>query len=55
MKSILHKDFHYVPAHDTDIRKTFRRIERDRKAKADLEARNAAEREVKVAKIGRTK
>lgn len=32
MTSILNKEFKYVPAASTDIRKTFARIERERRA-----------------------
>ncbi len=32
MKSILDRSFRYVPAHATDVRKTFERIRREREA-----------------------
>lgn len=39
----------YVRSEKTDIRRTFARIRAELKAKADQEAKDAAEREVKVA------
>jgi len=42
MKSILNKDFEYVPSHNTDIRKTFERIRaKQREAKAKERQKNA--------------
>jgi hypothetical protein len=34
MKTILDRSFRYVPSHETDIRKTFERIRREREAAA---------------------
>lgn len=43
MKSLLDKSFKYTPAIETDLRKTFARIERERKAEAAArEAERAA-------------
>ena len=44
MKRITDKSFKYVPAAETDIRKTFDRIRREQKAKEERERQNAAER-----------
>lgn len=41
MKSILHRDFKYVPAAKTDIAATFRRVKREQE-------QAAAERKAKV-------
>ncbi len=54
MSRILHKSFRYVPAHKSDIKATFRRIEREQKAKAEQEAANALEAQAKVQKLKRT-
>lgn len=44
MKSILDPSFQYVPSHDTDIRKTFERIKREReKVQAHAFSRPSAE------------
>ena len=53
MKSILNKDFEYVPSHNTDIRKTFERIrakQREAKAKKQREAK-AKERQKNADRI----
>jgi hypothetical protein len=41
MKSILDRNFHYTPSFETDLRKTFARIERERRqaAQQDLPSR----------------
>lgn len=36
MKRITDPSFKYYPACDTDIRRTFRRVERERKARAQM-------------------
>lgn len=46
MKSILHKDFKYVPSHKTSVRATFARIRRELAAKAE------ADKSAKVRRIG---
>lgn len=46
--NILDKRFKYVPAAQTDIAATFRRIERERKAKAERDAQNAKEAAAKL-------
>lgn len=48
MSRILHKSFRYVSASKTDIKATFRRIEREQKARAALDAANAAEANTKT-------
>ena len=48
MKSILHKDFRYVPAASTNLRATFARIRRE--LAAQQKAREEAEK--KVRRIG---
>ncbi len=49
MKSILNKDFKYVPAHATSVKATFARIRREQAAQAKaLEAEKAQ----KVRRIG---
>ena len=48
MSRILHKSFRYVSAAKTDIRRTFKRLERERKAKAEQEAANLAEANTKT-------
>ena len=45
MKRITDKDFRYTPSHATDIKKTFARLERERKDK------EKAEREHQVTSI----
>ena len=45
---ILHKSFRYVPAAQTNIANTFRRV------KAELKAKAEAEKEAKVRPIKRT-
>ena len=50
MKSILHKDFRYVPSHKTCIRDTFARVRRELAAQA--KAREDAEKSMKVRRIG---
>jgi hypothetical protein len=52
MKSILDRTFHYTPSFETDIRKTFARVERERKAEQKRAAQAvAAEAATKVTKI----
>lgn len=48
MKSILHPDFHYVPAAKTDIRKT---IKREQKRLAAEKAQNQANAQEVAAKV----
>lgn len=48
MSRILDSRFKYVPAAKTNIAKTFERIRKELKAKAEQEARNAAEAASKV-------
>lgn len=67
MKSILDKNFRYTPSAATDIRTTFRRLEREKakaerdyalawdEAHAENERRNIAERQSKVRQLGRKK
>ena len=54
MKRITDKSFKYVNAAATDIRATFRRIEREQKAKEAQSAANAAEAARVVAPLKRT-
>lgn len=43
MSRILDKSFKYIPAAQTDITRTFKRIRAEQKAKAEREAQNAKE------------
>lgn len=43
MKSILDASFRYTPSTATDLRKTFARIRREQKERAEREAANAQE------------
>lgn len=51
--SILDKSFRYVPAAKTDIRKTFRRIREELKAKEQEARRNAEEAAAKTLRMRR--
>jgi len=42
MKSVLDPSFRYTPSYDTDVRKTFERIRREREAQAHPHSRAAA-------------
>ena len=53
MKSILHKDFRYVPAAKTNVRNTIRREQARLKALAEAQAEADAEARVKVAQMKR--
>ena len=55
MKRITDKDFVYVNAANTDIRKTFERARLALQAKAEADARDAKEREQKLFQIARKK
>lgn len=48
MKKITDADFKYTPSHETDIGKRFRKVRAEQKAKAEKDARNAAEAESKT-------
>ena len=48
MKKITDKDFKYTPAAQTDISRLFKRVRGELKAKAEQEARDAAEATRKV-------
>lgn len=43
MKSVLDRSFRYVPSVETDLRKTFARVRREQKERAEAQA--ASERE----------
>lgn len=45
MKSLLDPTFRYVHSSSTDIRKTFSRVRKELRAKADAEARERAQAE----------
>lgn len=53
MRRITDKSFKYVPAAETDIRKTFARLRREVKAKQEEERKFAQEREQKLVRIKR--
>lgn len=53
MSRILHKSFRYVNAASTDIKATFRRLERERRAKEAQDAANAAEASTKTITLPR--
>lgn len=53
MRRITDKSFKYVPAAETDIRKTFARLRREAKAKQEEEWKFAQEREQKLVRIKR--
>ncbi len=55
MKSIFDRSFRYVPAAETDVRKTFARIRRRAKEEEELRAEAEAEAKAKVAQIGQKK
>lgn len=46
--NILDRRFKYTPAAQTDVSKTFKRIRAEQKAKAEQDARNAAEAAAKT-------
>ena len=51
MRSILDKSFRYVPAVETDVKKTFARIRKQRREQAEQQAQADAEVTVKVRPI----
>jgi hypothetical protein len=53
MKSILDPSFRYNPSFDTDLRRTFARIRRDREKDAEQAAQATTETLVKISPIGR--
>ena len=53
MKSILDRTFRYTPSFETDLRKTFARIQRERKIAAQSEATAAPPPLAKVTSIVR--
>lgn len=55
MKRITDPSFKYVPSFDTDLRKKFRKVQADLKAKAAQEAANVAEANTKTIPLKRGK
>lgn len=51
MKSILDPEFHYTPAVETDLRKTFARIRREQRRQQEASAQAANEARKKVLPI----
>jgi hypothetical protein len=51
--NILDRRFKYTPAANTDLRKTFKRIRAEQKAKAERERANEAEAAAKVQNLQR--
>jgi hypothetical protein len=51
VKSILSKEFVYTPAAQTDLRKTFARLKRERKAAEQQQAANESEAQLKTVPI----
>lgn len=54
MSRILDKSFRYTPAAQTDISKLFKRVRAEQKAKAERDAKNAAEAQAKTMPLKRT-
>jgi hypothetical protein len=48
MKSILDKDFQYVPAAATDVRATWERVKREQEDKARMEAEQRLEKVIRM-------
>lgn len=55
MKSILDPTFKYTKSVETDLRKTFARVRREQRAKAEADAALAAEQATKVQPLRRNK
>lgn len=55
MKRITDPKFKYTPSYDTDIKKRFRKIEAENKARRALEAANRAEAQTKTIPLKRSK
>lgn len=53
MKRITDKDFKYTPSHSTDIRKTFERLARQKKAKEEAAKKIAEEQARKLVRMAR--